>query len=68
MLRVRRTTSLSPLLNRHPILKGIGTIRISAGDFSPYLPYLRGSNCEDIAKDWNSVGRDIQKALNSFPK
>lgn len=67
MLRVRRTTSLSPLLSRHPIIKGLGSIRISAGDFSSYLPYLRRNNYEDIAQDWKSVGMDIKKALNSFP-
>jgi glutamate mutase epsilon subunit len=65
---IRHTTSLFPLLSRHPFINGMGRISISGGCMSYYMPYLRGSNYKDIARDWNRVGMDIKKALENFSR
>lgn len=67
-LRIRRTTTLSPLLSRHPFVKGMGSIGISMDNMSSYVPYLRGTDYQDIARDWRIIGMDLKKAMNCFSK
>lgn len=67
-VRLRHTTSLNPLISRHPIIKGFASISIPPRCLSNYLSYLKGNDYMDIAKDWENIGMDVRRAMSGFHK
>ena len=53
---------------RHSVIWGVGSIGNISGNYISFYRYMHGNNFDDLRKDWQKVGRDMQFALSQMGK
>lgn len=67
-LRITRRRAVSSMtIARHPLAEGLRSLGSLGGDNSLFNDYLKGNHVSDLRKDWEAVGSDMRKVLDSVP-
>lgn len=53
---------------RHSVIWGVGSLGNISGNYVSFRRYMHGNNYDDLRKDWQKVGDDMQFALTQMDR